>query len=152
MKILLGLFSAFLLVNASASTFNANNDYKNKADSGASTETLFAPNNQLPDLQIYKGRNGQNSLTGISSDNDFSKFTTKEYKDYKKEQYWKSQLAEKPAASIGMSKKQILNSTNWGKPKDTSTTIDVSGTLEQWIYSSTHSLYFKNGKLVKIEK
>lgn len=76
------------------------------------------------------------------------------YRDIEKEreEKWERQLNEKPAARIGMSHKQVLSDTNWGKPKDVRTTIDASGTSEQWMYSSTHSLYFKGGKLIKIEK
>ena len=105
-------------------------------------------------MYVYKDRGGQVLLTNVTPSSNFDKFTKKTkvtyYKDIERE--WERQLNKKPAARIGMSQKQILNNTNWGKPKDTSTTIDASGTSERWMYSSTHSLYFKNGKLIKIEK
>ena len=111
-------------------------------------------------MYIYRDQSGRAQLTNANPSGNFDKFTkrvevsyyknTKTEKD--KEREWERQLNKKPAARIGMSQKQILNNTNWGKPKDTSTTIDASGTLERWMYSSTHSLYFKNGKLIKIEK
>ncbi|MES1965671.1 hypothetical protein M0N77_10120 [Psychrobacter sp. AH5] len=105
-------------------------------------------------MNIYKDRAGQILLTNISPSSDFDKFTKKTkvtyYKDIERE--WERQLNKKPAARIGMSHKQVLSDTNWGRPKDVRTTIDASGTLERWIYSSTHSLYFKGGELIKIEK
>ena len=114
-------------------------------------------------MNIYKDRAGQVLLTNISPSGDFDRFTknikTTSYKDaiYRnvkkdREREWERQLDKKPDAKIGMSHKQVLSDTNWGRPKDIRTTIDASGTLERWMYSSTHSLYFKGGKLIKIEK
>lgn len=105
-------------------------------------------------MYIYKDRGGQVLLTNVTPSSNFDKFTKKtkvtHYKD--RERKWERQLNKKPAARIGMSHKQVLSDTNWGRPKDVRTTIDASGTLERWMYSSTHSLYFKGGKLIKIEK
>ncbi|WP_307781402.1 tetratricopeptide repeat protein [Psychrobacter sp. H8-1] len=114
-------------------------------------------------MYIYKDRAGQVLLTNTSPSGNFDKFAKKikttSYKDaiYRdvekdREREWERQLNKKPDARIGMSHKQVLSDTNWGRPKDVRTTIDASGTLERWMYSSTHSLYFKGGKLIKIEK
>lgn len=109
-------------------------------------------------MYVYKDQSGRVLLTNANASGNFDKFTKRVkvsyYKNIEKdkEREWERQLNKKPAARIGMSQKQILNNTNWGKPKDTSTTIDASGTSERWMYSNTHSLYFKNGKLIKIEK
>lgn len=104
-------------------------------------------------MYVYKDRGGQVLLTNVALSN-FDKFTKKTkvtyYRD--RERAWERQLNKKPAARIGMSHKQVLSDTNWGKPKDVKTTIDASGTSEHWIYSSTHSLYFVDSKLIKIEK
>lgn len=109
-------------------------------------------------MYVYKDRTGQVLLTNTSPSGDFDKFTKKTKVTYyrniekDKEREWERQLNKKTAARIGMSHKQVLSDTNWGRPRDIKTTIDASGTLERWMYSSTHSLYFKGGKLVKIEK
>ena len=119
--------------------------------------------NRTGNRYIYKDKGGQILLTNVNPSGSFDKFTKKiketsykdsVYRDIEKdrEREWERQLNKKPAAKIGMSHKQVLSDTNWGKPKDVRTTIDASGTLEQWMYSSTHSLYFKGGKLIKIEK
>lgn len=163
MKIWLGLLLALLSFNTSA----ADSDYKQLDDSNSRVSEQTSPKMSWGDanrlkstterMYLYKDKGGQVLLTNVSPSVSFDKFTKKTkvvYKDIArdKEREWERQLHEKSAAKIGMSHKQILKDTNWGKPKDVRTTIDVSGTSEQWMYSSTHSLYFKNGKLVKIEK
>lgn len=60
-------------------------------------------------------------------------------------------LAKKPDAKIGMTKEQVLNNTNWGKPKYVNTTINAYGTREQWVYETYQYLYFNNGKLTSIQ-
>jgi len=163
MKIWLGLLLALLSFNTSA----ADSDYKqldafnSRVSEQTSPKMSWGDANRLKStterMYLYKDKGGQVLLTNVSPGVSFDKFTKKTkvvYKDIArdKEREWERQLHEKSAAEIGMSHKQILKVTNWGKPKDVRTTIDVSGTSEQWMYSSTHSLYFKDGKLVKIEK
>ena len=55
-------------------------------------------------------------------------------------------LASKPDAKIGMTQQQVLNDTNWGKPKYVNTTINAYGRSEQWVYGTYQYLYFKNGR------
>lgn len=166
MKIWLGLLLALLSFNTSA----ADSDYKqldapsSRVNEQASPRVSWGDADRLKtssgnNLYIYKDPNGQALLKGVKPNGNFDKFTKKvtyyediASRDIKIEREWEHQLNKKPAARIGMSQKQVLNNTNWGKPKNTSTTIDASGTSERWMYSRTHSLYFKNGKLVKIEK
>lgn len=107
---------------------------------------------------IYKDKSGQVLLTNINPSGNFDKFTKKVHIDYeelqaqyKKEEEKRRLLAKKPDAQIGMSKNQVLNNTNWGKPKDINTTIDASGRSEQWIYGNQKYLYFKNGKLTSMQ-
>jgi hypothetical protein len=163
MKIWLGLLSVLLSFSASA----ADSNYKQLDASNSRVNEQTSPKMSWGDadrlkattksMYMYKDKGGQVLLTNVNPSVDLDKFTKKVKVTYyedtiEKERKWKRQLVEKPAARIGMSQKQILNNTNWGEPKNTSTTIDASGTSEQWIYNSTHSLYFKNGKLIKIEK
>ncbi len=176
MKMYLGLFLAFLSFNTNAveSTFKPNTstsasltnitDYEKLGTASSGVNEQTSPRVSWGDadrlksstrnnLSFYKDRNGQVLITGFKPSGNFDKFTKKTkvvYKDIEGE--WERQLNKKPAARIGMSHKQILRDTNWGNPKDVRTSIDASGTSEQWMYSNTHSLYFKNGKLIKIEK
>ena len=177
MKIWLGLLSILLSFSANASdSYDKNldvpsnqiNEHKSTrvtlggSDSLTAARTmLYNSDSSLPNRAgnkyIYKDRSGQVLLTNVSPSGNFDKFTKKTkvayYKDTAyREIEWERQLNKKPAARIGMSQQQVLSDTNWGEPKNTRTTIDASGTSERWTYSSTHSLYFKNGKLVKIEK
>lgn len=61
-------------------------------------------------------------------------------------------LAKKPNARIGMSAKQVRESTNWGEPIDINRTITKYGTNEQWVYDGYQYLYFENGKLTAIQQ
>ena len=61
------------------------------------------------------------------------------------------QLCIKPSASIGMSRVQVLNNTEWGKPEKIYTTTTALGTSEQWKYWPSGYLYFTNGKLTAIQ-
>jgi hypothetical protein len=57
--------------------------------------------------------------------------------------------AQKGGVRIGMSKKQVLNSS-WGEPSDINRTITKAGTREQWVYDGSY-LYFDNGVLTAIQ-
>lgn len=61
------------------------------------------------------------------------------------------QLSKKSNARIGMTTDQVLNKTNWGKPKDINTTINAYGKFEQWVYGLSQYLYFTDGKLTSIQ-
>ncbi|WP_169393397.1 MULTISPECIES: hypothetical protein [Psychrobacter] len=62
------------------------------------------------------------------------------------------ELAKKPNAKIGMTKKQVLNNTNWGEPNGVRTFTTAKGTREVWSYNNYKYLYFDNGKLIMIEQ
>lgn len=62
------------------------------------------------------------------------------------------ELAKKPNAKIGMTKKQVLNDTNWGEPNGIRTFTTAKGTSEVWSYGSYQYLYFDNDKLTMIEQ
>jgi len=155
MKIWLGLLSVLLSFSASASESyykkpidvpsGQTSDQTSTSMAWGGDEALEAARaiaynsdsslpNRTGNRYIYKDRDGQVLLTNINPSGNFDKFTKKVNVDYKKEQEWKRQLDKKPAPRIGMSQKQILNNTNWGKPKNISTTIDASGTSERWMY------------------
>lgn len=167
MKIWLGLLSALLAFSASASNYKSLDESSNRVNEQTSSRVSWGDADRLKNSTrnnsyIYESGTGPVLLTNITiPSRNFDKFTKKvtetyfediAYKDIKREREWERQLSKKPAARIGMSQKQVLNNTNWGQPKNISTTIDASGTSERWIYSSTHSLYFKNNKLTRIEK
>jgi hypothetical protein len=60
-------------------------------------------------------------------------------------------LSKKPGARIGMSAKQVRESTSWGEPEKINRTTSARGTYEQWVYGVGNYLYFRNGKLVTIQ-
>ena len=163
MKIWLGLLTILLSFSANAAIGNADSYYRQSDVSSGHVNKQSSPKMTLGggdglklssgSRYIYKDEDGNVLITGVKPSDSFDKFTKRTkvyYKDTEKE--WYRQLDKKPAARIGMTQKQVLNDTSWGNPKNTSTTIDASGTSERWIYSRTHSLYFKDGKLIKIEK
>ena len=59
-------------------------------------------------------------------------------------------LCLKPSARIGMTKDQVINDTEWGKPEKVNTTTTASGNTEQWRYFGGGYLYFTNGRLTAI--
>lgn len=77
--------------------------------------------------------------------------------DAQSEQYKKELLharavqAKKPRPRIGMSEKQVLRGTNWGKPDYINTTETAHGIFEQWVYEDGQYLYFSNGRLTSIQ-
>jgi hypothetical protein len=60
-------------------------------------------------------------------------------------------LAKKPAARIGMTAKQVRETTNWGEPSSVNRTMVSGHTHEQWVYGDRQYLYFDNGRLTAIQ-
>jgi len=60
--------------------------------------------------------------------------------------------AAKPGVRIGMTAKQVINNTNWGKPSSINRTVTSHTVTEQWVYNAgPNYLYFKNGVLVAVQ-
>ncbi len=80
---------------------------------------------------------------------------TKYCEDYKPieaaEKAEAERVANLPGARIGMTKKQVIEKTSWGKPNDINITITKYGKHEQWVYGQGSYLYFENGKLTAIQ-
>lgn len=62
-----------------------------------------------------------------------------------------ARVAALPNARIGMTAKQVVERTNWGRPSDVNRTTTRGGVREQWVYSSRRLLYFDNGILTAIQ-
>lgn len=56
-----------------------------------------------------------------------------------------------PGARIGMTQKQVVEGTNWGKPHSVNRTTTAKGTFEQWVYGDRNYLYFTDGKVSGIQ-
>ena len=56
-----------------------------------------------------------------------------------------------PAPRLGMTRQQVVNESNWGRPYDVHRTTTVSGVREQWVYGDSRYLYFENGVLTAIQ-
>ncbi len=59
--------------------------------------------------------------------------------------------AKKPGARIGMTAKQVRDTTSWGTPESVNTTITAGHKREQWVYDGNQYLYFDNGRLTAIQ-
>lgn len=138
-KIITGVLLSLLAANASASetsiikaknTQNKTAWHIIKSDSGKTVLT-----NDIDEVEGYESRRKAENQAVLD--------------DMREKQ---RQLAKKPAAAIGMTKSQVLNSTNWGKPKSVNTTTNKYGTQEQWVYGNYQYLYFDNGKLTTIQQ
>ncbi len=58
---------------------------------------------------------------------------------------------KKPGVKIGMTAKQVIENTSWGKPNKVNRTTNRYGTREQWVYGGGNYLYFENGILTSIQ-
>ena len=59
--------------------------------------------------------------------------------------------AKRPGARIGMTTKEVVEKTNWGKPQEINRTVTAGTIREQWVYGSGDYLYFINGRLQAIQ-
>lgn len=59
--------------------------------------------------------------------------------------------AKRPGVRIGMTSKQVMNSTHWGRPESINRTVTGRGVREQWVYEGGSYLYFDNGILRVIQ-
>ena len=59
--------------------------------------------------------------------------------------------AQLPGVRVGMSAKQVVETTNWGAPDSINRTVTSGGVDEQWVYAGGSYLYFHNGRLRAIQ-
>jgi len=73
---------------------------------------------------------------------------------------WESSLANmkelceqstRPGVRFGMTAKQVVEQTNWGKPNSINRSGSKYGTREQWVYGDGSYLYFENGRLTSYQ-
>jgi hypothetical protein len=57
-----------------------------------------------------------------------------------------------PGVKIGMTKKQVVDASNWGQPISINETVTGGGTREQWVYGDGHYLYFTNGRVTAVQR
>lgn len=57
-----------------------------------------------------------------------------------------------PGVKIGMTRKQVLEATNWGEPASINETVTSIGTREQWVYDVGQYLYFTNGRVTAVQR
>lgn len=59
--------------------------------------------------------------------------------------------ARLPGVRVGMSAKQVVESTSWGEPDSINRTVTGAGVDDQWVYAGGSYLYFHNGRLRAIQ-
>lgn len=116
---------------------------------------LFISSNLYADtfdskMYIYKDEDGKVQLKRVDIEKD-SQNQLKIDPSIEEMARKKAELAKKPDARIGMTANEVLNHTHWGKPEDIRTTVNAQGKFEQWVYSFSRYLYFKNGRLISIQ-
>lgn len=62
-----------------------------------------------------------------------------------------AEIARRPNARIGMTTKEVVSKTNWGKPEQINRTVTADSVTEQWVYGEGEYLYFRNGRLTAIQ-
>jgi hypothetical protein len=61
--------------------------------------------------------------------------------------------AKLPGVRIGMTQKQVVESTDWGRPDAINRTVTKRGASEQWVYQDGRAyLYFNNGRVTAIQQ
>ncbi len=56
-----------------------------------------------------------------------------------------------PPPRIGMTKRQVTDNTNVGRPETINTTETANGTYEQWVYGNGTYLYFRGNRLTSMQ-
>jgi hypothetical protein len=64
---------------------------------------------------------------------------------------YQQNLSKKGGVRLGMTPKQVVETTSWGKPNKINKTTNQFGTREQWVYGDGNYLYFTNGVLTSIQ-
>jgi hypothetical protein len=59
--------------------------------------------------------------------------------------------SKKHGVKRGMTAKQVVEQTSWGKPESINRSTGSWGVHEQWVYGGRNYLYFENGKLASIQ-
>lgn len=72
-------------------------------------------------------------------------------KESQKRYAYADNLKKKPGVKIGMTAKQVIEGSSWGKPQSVNRTTTANGVREQWVYGSGNYLYFHNGILQSIQ-
>lgn len=73
------------------------------------------------------------------------------YSENDDEQSEDEEYQEKKIA-IGMTKQEVVQLKDWGRPKSIHKTTTASGINEQWVYGISRYLYFENGVLTTIQE
>ncbi|AVI29794.1 hypothetical protein C3Z10_16065 [Bacillus velezensis] len=73
------------------------------------------------------------------------------YSENDDEQSEDEEYQEKKIA-IGMTKQEVIQLKDWGRPKSIHKTTTASGINEQWVYGISRYLYFDNGVLTTIQE
>ncbi|WJF84126.1 hypothetical protein QRA13_06145 [Bacillus velezensis] len=73
------------------------------------------------------------------------------YSENDDEQSEDEEYQEKKIA-IGMTKQEVVQLKDWGRPKSIHKTTTASGINEQWVYGISRYLYFDNGVLTTIQE
>ncbi|MBB1075333.1 hypothetical protein HUU62_13020 [Rhodoferax sp. 4810] len=68
--------------------------------------------------------------------------------EYSKDQCEKSM---RPGVKIGMTTKQVIEKTSWGRPESVNRSVGNWGVDEQWVYGGGNYLYFRNGRLTSYQ-
>ncbi|MDR3414200.1 MAG: hypothetical protein P4L87_25110 [Formivibrio sp.] len=90
------------------------------------------------------------ALSAVDSDEYRCLYTTDPSIRRAAEEKQKENQAKKHGVRIGMTKKEVIEKTNWGKPESVNRTITSNIIHEQWVYDGGY-LYFTNGRLTAIQ-
>lgn len=114
-------------------------DCKSKIDEGTQLlKNISSPyENKYPKLREFALKDMQDNLESLK----------KQLSSYSYQQ----NLSKKGGVQLGMTKKQVVEQTSWGKPNKINTTTNQNGSREQWVYGDGNYLYFTNGVLTSIQ-
>lgn len=127
-----------------------------KADSKRPTAVSDdMPKTSAEALAQCKAHNLRFGIVEDCTKTDFVYKTMKEVEAYRARQAKAEKAAKakaaRPGVRIGMTRDQVINGTNWGKPQKVNRTTTRYGTSEQWVYGDGNYLYFEDGVLTSIQ-
>ena len=114
-------------------------DCKTKIEEGSQLlQNLPAPyENKYPVLREFALKDMQESLENLKK--QLATFS------------YQQNLSKKGGVQLGMTPKQVVEQTSWGKPNKINKSTNQFGTREQWVYGDGNYLYFENGVLKSIQ-
>lgn len=119
-------------------------------------DDCMATRKKLADCVAYNERLGNvyDCTKGLPTMADFLELQT-HYRESRKrseaQQREERRRAALPPPRVGLTAKQVIEGTNWGRPQVVNKTERAGSIREQWVYGGGFYLYLENGRVTAIQ-